>query len=57
MNTLRQTARARLRGALLGLTTPFTSAGAFDEEAFRRNVEFYVGVASGPSWSPAPTAR
>jgi 4-hydroxy-tetrahydrodipicolinate synthase len=42
MNTLRQTARARLRGALLGLTTPFTGAGAFDEEAFRRNVEFYV---------------
>lgn len=42
MNTLRQTARAQLRGALLGLTTPFTSAGAFDEEAFRRNVEFYV---------------
>jgi 4-hydroxy-tetrahydrodipicolinate synthase len=42
MNTLRQTARARLRGALLGLTTPFTAAGAFDEEAFRRNVEFYI---------------
>jgi len=42
MNTLRQTARARLRGALLGLTTPFTVAGAFDEEAFRRNVESYV---------------
>lgn len=42
MNTLRQTARARLRGALLGLTTPFTAAGAFDEEAFRGNVEFYV---------------
>jgi 4-hydroxy-tetrahydrodipicolinate synthase len=42
MNTLRQAARARLRGALLGLTTPFTPAGAFDEEAFRRNVEFFV---------------
>jgi 4-hydroxy-tetrahydrodipicolinate synthase len=42
MNTLRQTARARLRGALLGLTTPFTAAGAFDEEAFRGSVEFYV---------------
>ncbi|HEV8440428.1 MAG TPA: dihydrodipicolinate synthase family protein [Methylomirabilota bacterium] len=42
MNTLRQTARARLQGALLGLTTPFTVAGAFDEEAFRRNVEFYI---------------
>ena len=42
MNTLRQTARARLRGALLGLTTSFTSDGGFDEEAFRRNVEFYV---------------
>ena len=42
MNTLRQTARARLRGALLGLTTPFTAAGAFDEEAFRGNVDFYV---------------
>jgi 4-hydroxy-tetrahydrodipicolinate synthase len=42
MNTLRQTARARLRGALLGLTTPFTAAGAFDEKAFRGNVEFYV---------------
>jgi len=35
MNTLRETARARLRGALLGLTTPFTSAGTFDEETFR----------------------
>jgi len=42
MNTLRETARARLRGALLGLTTPFTSAGTFDEETFRRNVEFYI---------------
>lgn len=42
MNTLRQTARVRLRGALLGLTTPFTPAGAFDEPAFRRNVQFYV---------------
>src|SRR5262245_13704104 len=42
MNTLRQIARARLRGALLGLTTPFTSAGTFDEETFRRNVEFYI---------------
>jgi len=42
MNALRQTARARLRGALLGLTTPFTAAGAFDEEAFRRNVDFYI---------------
>ena len=42
MNAMRQTARGRLRGALLGLTTPFTAAGLFDEEAFRRNVEFYV---------------
>ena len=42
MNALRQTARARLRGALLGLTTPFTATGAFDEEAFRRNVDFYI---------------
>jgi len=42
MNALRQTARARLRGALLGLTTPFDAAGAFDEEAFRRNVDFYI---------------
>jgi 4-hydroxy-tetrahydrodipicolinate synthase len=42
MNTLRQTARARLRGALLGLTTPFTAAGAFDEEGLRRNVDFYI---------------
>lgn len=42
MNTLRQTARARLRGALLGLTTPFTATGGLDEEAFRRNVDFYI---------------
>jgi dihydrodipicolinate synthase/N-acetylneuraminate lyase len=42
MNALRQTARARLRGALLGLTTPFTAAGAFDEEPFRRNIDFYI---------------
>jgi len=42
MNTLRQAARTRLRGALLGLTTPFTPAGAFDEEAFLRNVEFCI---------------
>ena len=42
MNALRQTARARLRGALLGLTTPFTAIGGLDEEAFRRNVDFYI---------------
>lgn len=42
MNALRQTARARLRGALLGLTTPFAASGAVDEEALRKNVEFYV---------------
>ena len=47
MNTLRQTARARLRGALLGLTTPFTESGAVDEDALRRNVEFYVNAGFG----------
>jgi 4-hydroxy-tetrahydrodipicolinate synthase len=47
MNTLRQTARARLRGALLGLTTPFMESGAVDEDALRRNVEFYVNAGFG----------
>jgi 4-hydroxy-tetrahydrodipicolinate synthase len=47
MNTLRQTARARLRGALLGLTTPFTAGGAVDEDALRKNVEFYVEAGFG----------
>jgi len=42
MNALRKAARTRLRGALLGLTTPFTAVGAFDEEAFRQNVDFYI---------------
>src|SRR5262245_45680588 len=48
MNQMRHTARARLRGALLGLTTPFTPSGQFDEDAFRRNVEVYVQAGLRP---------
>lgn len=42
MNTLREKARNRLQGALLGLTTPFLYNGQFDEDGFRRNIEFYI---------------
>ena len=42
MNTPREEARTRLKGALLGLTTPFLSDGQFDEEGFRQNIEFYL---------------
>lgn len=42
MNTPRKKARIKLQGALLGLTTPFLNNGQFDEEGFRRNIEFYI---------------
>jgi 4-hydroxy-tetrahydrodipicolinate synthase len=42
MTTLRDKARSALRGAILGLTTPFTESGRLDEIGLRRNVEFYI---------------
>jgi 4-hydroxy-tetrahydrodipicolinate synthase len=42
MATPREKARTTLRGAILGLTTPFTEDGRFDAPGLRRNIDFYV---------------
>lgn len=42
MSGQREKARARLQGAVLGLTTPFLHDRGLDEGGLRRNIEFYI---------------
>jgi len=42
MDSPREKAKSRLKGICLGLTTPFLEDGGFDEEGFRKNIEFYI---------------
>jgi 4-hydroxy-tetrahydrodipicolinate synthase len=42
MSKLQKDFKIKLRGAILGITTPFLKNGEIDESGFRRNIDFYI---------------